>query len=311
MYIANRLETSMATTETHILNKLDGGISDVFFNKFDRTWADLGGPDKEMPRKWTKLPIEIADDDGTVEYTLNHEYFRCEEFTTEHVKPHILFAGCSQTEGVGAPLNTVWSKVLLEKISPESQFFTIAKSGFGWQKIISNFMIYVDRYGAPEYLFVLLPNLGRFFQWDHKNKRYIYVQRYPNGGVVSTEQEDEDKVPDFLFIEKPLTLDEHRKAFVDFSIGWKLFEKYCDSIGTKMLWASWDYTENENYRLANISKNYIDLSGDNLMKFIRQQRPDGKMGKFDLNRRDGHAGILVNEYWADAFEKEIKDRGWL
>jgi hypothetical protein len=293
-------------------NALNGGIDDVFYNKFDRTWADLNGKDgKPMSRTWTKLPIEIADDDGTVEYSLNEEYFRCDSFTKDHKSPHILFAGCSQTEGVGAPLETVWSKVLLDTVSPDSGFYTIAKSGFGWQKVISNFMIYVERYGAPEYLFVLLPNLGRFFQWDDNQHKYIYVQRYPNGGVMSREQEDEDKVPDFLFIEKPLTLEEHRKCFVDFSIGWKLFEKYCESIGTKMLWASWDYMENTNYKLANISKNYIDMSSDDLMVFIREQRPDGKMGKYDLSRRDGHAGILINKYWARTFEKEIKNRGWL
>ena len=303
----------MTFTEKMIFERLNGGIDDVFYGKFDRTWADmkLDGIDGEMPHTWTKLPIEIAEDDGTVEYSLNQEYFRCDNFTKDHSSTHILFAGCSQTEGVGAPLETVWSKVLLSTISPDSGFYTIAKSGFGWQKVISNFMIYVEKYGAPEYLFVLLPNLGRFFQWDPVDKRYIYVQRYPNGGEVSTEQEDEEKVPDFLFIEKPLTLDEHRKAFVDFSIGWKLFEKYCESIGTKMLWASWDYVENANYRLANISKNYIDLSGKDLLDFIRDNRPNGKMGKYDLSRRDGHAGILINEYWANAFAKEIKNRGWL
>jgi hypothetical protein len=299
--------------QTFIFDRLAGSVNDVFYNSFDKTWAEMKFYyiDGVMPKTWTKLPIEIAEDDGTVTYELNDDYFRCDNFTRDHKNPHILFAGCSQTEGIGAPLETVWSKIVLESVSPESGFYTIAKSGFGWQKVISNFMVYVEKYGAPEYLFVLLPNLGRFFQWDHVNKRYIYVQRYPNGGVVSKEQEDEDKVPNFLFIEKPLTLDEHRKSFVDFAIGWRLFEKYCASIGTKMLWASWDYTENENYRLANISKNYIDLSAENLMSFIREKRPDGKMGKFDLNRRDGHSGILINEYWADAFNKEIKDRGWL
>jgi len=48
-----------------------------------------------------------------------------------------------------------------------------------------------------------------------------------------------------------------------------------------------------------------------LLDFIREKRPDGKIEKFDLNRRDGHAGTLVNEYWAAKFQKEIEKRGWL
>lgn len=311
-----KLQASIGRNERFLLNGLNGDVPDVFYNRFDKTWAEIQNEDgSPVSRNWTKLPIEMTKDDGTVDYTLNQDYFRCDDFTSEHKGKHILFAGCSQTEGIGAPLETVWSKLLLNKINQDEQeksgFYTIAKAGFGWQKVVSNFMIYVDKYGAPEYLFVLLPNVGRFFQWDINSNRYVYVQRYPNGSAVSVEYEDKDRTLDPLLTAKPLTLTEHRKCFVDFVIGWKLFEKYCESIGTKMLWASWDHTENENYKSVNISKNYVDVSAEELMKFIRAKRPDGKIGKFDLNRRDGHAGILINEYWADVFNKEIKDRGWL
>lgn len=290
----------------------DGGIDDVFYNKFDITWAKVPDNQEPTPKHWTKLPIEIADDDGTVSYDYNNEFFRSDDFKTDHSnEKHILFAGCSQTEGVGAPLETVWTKVLLNNISPESGFYSIGKSGYGWQKVISTYMLYIEKYGVPEFLFVMLPNLGRFYEWDDANNRYIYVQRYPNGGGVSTDQLDEDKVPDFLFIEKPFTLREHRKSFVDFVISWKLFEKYCESVGTKLLWGSWDYNENINYKLANFSKNYVDITAEDLMKFIEVKRPTGKIEKFDLSRRDGHAGTLINEYWASVFEKEIRNRGWI
>jgi hypothetical protein len=172
-------------------------------------------------------------------------------------------------------------------------------------------MLYVDKYGAPDYMYALLPNVGRFFEWNDSDNSYMYVQRYPNNNVESTEQSDPGKIPSMTLLEKPLSLAEHRKCFVDFVIGWKLFEKYCESVGTKLLWGSWDYDENKNYRLANISKNYVDLSHEGLLSFIQSARPDGVLGKFDLSRRDGHAGILVNEYWQDAFLNEARKRGWL
>jgi hypothetical protein len=302
-------------TDNFLFDNLMGSVDDVFYNSFDRTWAKVPEGQEDPSRFWTKLPIEVADDDGTVEYQYNNDFFRCDDFSTKHNNPHILFAGCSQTEGVGAPLETIWPKVLLNNINKDkgfdSKFYNIAKSGYGWQKIIATYMVYIEKYGIPEYLFVLLPNLGRFFEWDDETDSYRYVQRYPNGGGVSTDQLDEEKVPDFLLIERPLSKQEHRKCFIDFSISWKLFEKYCESIGTKLLWGSWDYEENKNYKLANLTKNYIDLTDDEFVEFVTKQRPDGRLGEFDLSRRDGHAGILINEYWASKFYEEIKNRGWL
>jgi hypothetical protein len=298
--------------DPYILMDLRGAVDDIFYNSFDRTWAKVAPGESDPPRVWTKLPIESAEDDGTVVYNYNNEFFRSEDFTAEEkLGKHILFAGCSQTEGVGAPLETVWSKVLLNSLDPNLGFYSIAKSGFGWQKVITSFMVYVDKYGAPDYLFILLPNLGRFFEWEDSTSSFRYVQRYPNGGSVISKQDSDDNTPVGVFVEKPFSKEEHKRSFIDFSISWKLFERYCESVGTKMLWSSWDYNENNNYELANISNNYISLNEDGLMSYIASNRPDGKMKQFDISRRDGHAGVIINEYWADEFRKEIGKRGWL
>ena len=274
----------------YIFTNFSGGIDDVFYNSFDITWAKRSPEESPTPRVFTKLPIEAAEDDGSVTYTYNSDFFRCDEFTKDHDnKKHILFAGCSQTEGVGAPLETIWPKVLLSGLNSNASFFSIAKAGYGWQKIITNFMIYVDKYGAPDYLFALLPNLGRFFIWE--DNQYKYIQRYPNGKTIK----NKNKAPDGVFVEQEFTNQEHKRCFIDFSISWKLFEKYCESIGTKILWSSWDLNENNNYRLANISNNYIHLQESELLGYIADQRPDGKLNEYDLYRRDGHSGILVNE----------------
>lgn len=292
----------------------NGGIDDVFHNQFDITWAKVGPGMESFNKTLTLLPIESAEDDGTVVYNYNNEFFRSDDFVAEHSEPHILFAGCSQTEGVGAPLESVWSKVLLDDINKEkgtnSGFYTIARSGFGWQKVISHYMLYIDKYGVPDQMFVLLPNLGRFFEWDDSKESFVYVQRYPNS-IDDSSKWDPDNLPQMTLLEQEFTKEEHRRCFVDFSVSWKLFERYCESLGTKILWASWDYHENKNYELANLSKNYVSLSEENLIKFIQEKRPNGMIDQFDLTRRDGHSGILVNEYWATEFKKEAKARGWI
>jgi hypothetical protein len=296
-------------SKKHIFKNFRGAIDDVFYNKFDKTWAKTEPGQKEFPRILTVLPTERAEDDGTVIYNFNSEFYRCDEFVSDHTNTHVLFAGCSQTEGWAAPLDTVWSKIVRDSLYPDSGFYSIAKGGYGWQKVISNFMVYVEKYGAPEYLFALLPAIGRFFVWH--DETYVYIQRYPNGVELSKEEEEHiGKIPDGQLLEKPFTEDEHRRSFVDFALSWKLFEKYCESIGTKMLWASWDYEENVNYELANLSKNYISLSEKKMQDYVRKHRPDGKIQPQDFARRDGHAGILINQWWAEEFSNEITKRGW-
>jgi hypothetical protein len=57
-----------------IFKNISGSIDDVFFNDFDRTWlkSDPNGP--EPDRIYTKLPIEVAYDDGNVLYEYNKDF---------------------------------------------------------------------------------------------------------------------------------------------------------------------------------------------------------------------------------------------
>ena len=142
-------------------------------------------------------------------------------------------------------------------------------------------MIYAKRYGFPEYFFVMLPQIGRFWDWNVKEKRWYYVQRYPASESKNftnwwKNQEEQDK--DF-FREVPLTLKEHRKLFIDFTVGWKLFEEYCKSNGVKLLWASCDYLENTNYNNFSFSDSYINLSFDDLIEYIDKNTVNGKTNK--------------------------------
>lgn len=301
--------------EDFIINKEGSSNNSVFFDKdvfaddFDRTWMNLLPLDNYEMESTLYFSENIDSDDKTIFYKFNTDGFRSDNFTGIHNGLHILFAGCSQTEGVGGNLETVWTKMLHNEIENKnllSGFFSIARSGFGWQKIISNFLVYTKKYGYPEYLFILLPNIGRFWDWNMHKEKWFYVHRYPNSQGLSIDHNDLD-----FFAKKPLTVLEHRKLFIDFVAGWKLFERLCLEKNIKFLWASWDFMENENYLNANFSSNYIHLNNKEFMSFIKSLRPDGKIKQHDLERRDGHNGILFHEYWKHKFLEKIKENGWL
>jgi hypothetical protein len=285
-------------------------VEDVFNNKFDITWAfdDRHNKSKTMTMSIIESSQGSLPDDGSVVYNYNNEWFRSDDFSADHKSEfHVLFAGCSETEGIASPLDEVWSKMLhseLSTIKDVGGFYSIARSGFGWQKVITNFMIYVEKYGFPTHFFVLLPNLGRVFQWNEDIESWQYVQRIPFRGLIPKEEET-------LFM-KNTSPEEHKQFFIDFSVSWKLFEKFCKANGVKLLTSTWDEPEGINILQMN-SNNYLESffhipEAKDLENFIIKERPNGKMLPGDLTRRDGHSGRLKHLWWLSKFKEEIKRR---
>jgi hypothetical protein len=285
---------------------------DVFLNIFDITWAK--NLESNASKKLTIVPVELNNpnnkvvDDGSIIYNYNNEWFRSDDFTTQHPqKYHVLFAGCSETEGVGGNVETIWTKMLHESLKKKyaiDGFYSIAKAGFGWQKIITNFMIYVKKYGPPTHLFILMPNIDRMFEWIEGKSTWIYSQKLPFSFGKSENKNDNDRIPSEA---------EHMKMFVDFTVSWKLFEEYCKGLGTRLLWTTWDSEEDPNFLFFKQHESFFEISEIrgkvSFENFLKTKKPDGKIKKDDLVRRDGHSGNLFHMFWKESFEKEIEARG--
>lgn len=97
-------------------------------------------------------------------YKTNSYGYRCDSFTKDHDGTHILFAGCSVTFGEALPENFLWAKKLYNKISETtntSGYFNIGRPGSSMTDIISLIKAYQDKYGTPDYIFVLFPDPDR------------------------------------------------------------------------------------------------------------------------------------------------------
>jgi hypothetical protein len=271
------------------------GVPDVFYNRIDRTWAEGPNP---IPSVMTLGHKENAIDDGTITYVYNSDSYRSDKFTSNHDGKHVLFMGCSETEGLGSEYDTVWSKIVYDELSKHNKmsgYFNMGKAGFGWQKIISNFIQYKNRYGKPEYLFVLMPNIGRRFFWNPNEEKWDYIQS--DNEVGQKNNNDPNKL---------LTVKAHREYFINFCIGVKFFEEYCKEAGIKLYWTTWNDLENDNFALANCFQNLFLVNEKNEFEnFIEKNRPGLKLNKYDLNRRDGHHGVLYHQYWAEKFLEKI------
>lgn len=103
-------------------------------------------------------------------YSFNSAGYRSENFFVhqpENKKLHVLFAGCSVTFGQGVPLEYSWPKIVYEKIKETKEttgFFNLATPGATNEMIIENVYGYIKKFGMPDVIFVLLPDLLRDFR---------------------------------------------------------------------------------------------------------------------------------------------------
>lgn len=73
--------------------------------------------------------------------------------------PELLVAGCSQTFGVGAPLEGTWASFLAKDLGVD--YVNTALPGGSTQTIVTNIFAYIRKYGKPKNIALLLPEVFR------------------------------------------------------------------------------------------------------------------------------------------------------
>lgn len=290
-------------------------------HNFDNTWAEFTQDLTEQERvaQWKTWNYRFEDnkhvldgippehilkgrEDWPVTYRYNSDWFRCDEFTSKHDGRHIVFSGCSNTEGVGTDIEKTWSHIVyteLSKTNKLSGYFNLAKGGNGWQQTVRNFMVYVKKYGAPEFLLINMPNILRNYEWHDDLNRWIFMQKNPYDGVGSDMSDpNAPKVED------------HKIFFPIWVNVWNLFLNYCEAIGTKVIWSTWDMTEATNIEASNFFHDSFFRLGTVDQDYIQKRRPNLNLYEDDLRARDGHPGLLPQTYWAENYLFQLKEIGW-
>lgn len=273
-------------------------IKSLFFNEIDSTSRK---PEELFVNSGEGPENQKINKDQTITYQYNSLGFRSDEFVEHHDGMHILFAGCSETEGVGGSLESCWSYMTykeLEKINKTSGFFNLSRYGWGYDIIISNIMTYIKKYGKPNKIFILFPNIGRSYKWkDIDNQDYevfSYLGSIPNSVKYISNDES---------WKRKLTVDEQRSHFINFTMIIKLFEDYCNSNSIDLMWSTWDPHDSLNYDNVGVFNNYfkmvddIDFVKKNKDFFLKEIEPRKDWEK----KRDGHSGYLFHYIWSKSF----------
>lgn len=125
----------------------------------------------------------ISQGDG-VKYQLNQHGLRSDEFSDNASGLHILFAGCSNTYGLGTDIENIWSTRVYNKIKETQEVSGYNNVGINAGSIIEivlHVFRYIEKFGNPDVIFMLLPERDRddeFFFDD-------YAEKYADGFNLS------------------------------------------------------------------------------------------------------------------------------
>lgn len=116
-----------------------------------------------------------------IDYVLNSHGFRSDEFTEKHEGKHVLFIGCSVTFGTGLPIEKTWSKILYNKLSKNNKlsgYFNLSFPGAASTEIIFNAVKYIQKFGAPEEIYFMVPEIMRGVHLDRSSAIMHSIQMY-------------------------------------------------------------------------------------------------------------------------------------
>lgn len=235
---------------------------------------------KEIPM-FEMMGVDPVDD-LSITYSYNNEGFRSDDFKTDHDKKHLLFSGCSEGEGIAADLKTVWNKIVYNHLNMNNEysgFFNVAIDNFGFHKIVFNIINYISKYGKPDEIIILFPEVCRVNEWNSKDN--FYFQNWSNSNNLSSLHDQK------IFMD----------ALINFIPFMKLFESYCESNNIKLLWSTWSQLESDIYKSLNTFKYFLPMD----------YSLNANLDTSKQIRRDGHQGEYYHRLWAQNFIKRIND----
>jgi hypothetical protein len=190
----------------------------------------------------------IGNEECTTNYIFNNIGLRCDDFTLEKPDKHVIFAGDEITLPQGVDIDKGWAYLTYNSLNlKKNNFRNLSYPGAAIAKIVSNLFKYFDKYGNPESIFILTPELIRD----------IGVMR--DLGVFKTKiyyqyTDVDPKRPEHNLMAEPLNLPIHLLG-LKYLQQMRYLEQYCKSSNINLYWTSWD--ESTNIFLNNYKWNYF------------------------------------------------------
>ena len=277
----------------------------------------------------TKKIFEIDTSSKIFErYEQNNKGYRGSNFLKN---VNFVAMGCSQSFGIGVPIEGTWPGILAKKNN--YTYNNLSIPGGSMMQLIYNFFNYVDEFGTPEYLLCLFPDFYRMrYGWDREvlNLKYNQISNGKKNGISSMDTSFGKNYESKKYLKLPANPEDVFPEIHFYYINIlfiNLLEIYCKISNIKLIWATIDELYSE--ELKKQYKNYFAMKDiDNEFSGVGKQSWKNKLCHeefknnfincfdigFDANEEyhnqqinPGHMGVHCHIHYAEAFDKKIKN----
>jgi|688.fasta_scaffold247237_3 hypothetical protein len=239
--------------------------------------------------KWKMETININD--PLISYTINNYRYRSDDISKDYSESNFLYSGCSNTFGLGLPLESIWAHQLNSFLGKE-KFINLGINGGSYKTVVYDVFNYIRNFGKPKGVFLLLPNLER---------------------QITFVKSEEDKVSIQLKMHKKTNLEiskiitEEANLF-EFYNTIKMLEDYLFELKIPLIWATWDTDLDKKIRLTQNFRNYISTNNFEVYEKIQNSpRPKQLDNDYWVVARDNsHLGSRYHLFFASLMHEEWK-----
>jgi len=241
--------------------------------------------------------LEAQKHSAPFSYSINSYGFRSKEFK-EYSKNNlkILFAGCSNTFGEGLPEQYTWSKLLIKKIQNKEKNIKIEDYNISYpaasiHSIVRNIYFFIEKFGTPDYLFVMFPGCNRDLYFSNKKNNFVNCLLWNEYLLFKNSTQQKFN----------LNYVEENNILLSTTLIYML-ESFCKKSKIKLVWTSW--REQDKYLFKELNfKNFFSIN-TNINNLINNE----DLPYWDLAKDGYHPGTAWNIKVSEEYFKIINEK---
>jgi hypothetical protein len=237
--------------------------------------------------------------DPLISYKINNYGYRSDDITKEDFANNFLFSGCSNTFGIGVPVESIWAHQINEELGGD-KFINIGMNSGSHKTIVFDIFRYIKNFGKPKGVFILFPNMERQIGFSDDEDTNIFVLVYRN----PRDRKDMKKIKDAI---------PNEVALFEFYHIVMMLEDYLEELGVPLVWSTWDEDLNDKILKTKGFRNYVNIKNFDIYdRTASIGKPEKFKNRYWERARDlSHMGTkqhmfycqLLLDAWRSRYEK--------
>lgn len=234
--------------------------------------------------------------DPLISYRINNYGYRSDDISKEDSENNFIFSGCSNTFGIGIPLESIWAHQVNEELGGE-KFINLGMNSGSHKTIVYDIYSYIRNFGKPKGVFILFPNMERQVGFSKDDDTNIFVLVYRN----PRDREDMRKIKEAI---------QDETALFEFYHTVMMLEDYLEELEIPLVWTTWDDALNKNILQTKGFRNFTNMKNVEVLgKTMAMGKPEKFKNRYwEIARDLSHMGTKAHMFYAQLFLEEWRSK---